>query len=109
MESLITGALLFVVFLLAITNGYLAFSQQSLRRRIRLFLDRAMDANKLVEEMAKDRERLAIIEDNLNKHMEYLEILGRAMKIYESQTQILAKRKEESKAIQARFQSRPLR
>lgn len=106
MVNLVIGALLFVVLLLALTTGFLAYSQQSLRRRILLFMDRAMDANKVVEELAKDRERIAVIEENINRHMEYLEVLGRAMKVYESQTQLLAKHKEEMKAIQSRFQNR---
>jgi hypothetical protein len=101
-----TAMLVFLVILLAITNGWLAYSQQSLRRRIYLFLDRTMEGNKVFEEIAADREMLRVLKDNVDKHMQYIETLGEAMRIYESETKILSKNKEKMQAIQSRFNTR---
>lgn len=104
-----TEALLFMVVLLAVSNGWLAYSLLSLRRRLYLFLDRVTHDHDILEGILKDREKLATIEEYVNKHGDYIEILGRAMKEYESQTGFLAKRKEEKREIQNRFPTRPPR
>jgi hypothetical protein len=101
-----TGPLVFVVILLAICNGWLAYSLTTLRRRLYLFLDRTTHDHEILEGILKDREKLATIEEYVSKHGDYIEILGRAMKEYESQTGFLAKRKEEKREIQNRFISR---
>jgi len=97
---MITEALLVISLLL---SAYLVYLLQSQKKYLRLM------GTLLIDNSKDTQDKVSSLQEDLSEAQKKLDTVGKILNIYESETRILQKHREEVKKIQSRFQKREVR